>query len=198
MPPSKIFGDPTEEAVDRFESQIPQFFKLHFGGDQGGYTASGKYGQMLNQCREFHVERAKELIHQYSSNVLNGINNDPKIAKRGKLGFLLNALEGMVEYLDYFIGYLDKVRDERDQRGLMNISRQEEDEKKATMYAFAGKRILGMEAKKAHETQQQYLQAIDFRLTVIKDDMLIGSMRPYIGRDENSSIASPGGSWKMD
>jgi hypothetical protein len=177
VPTSKVFGDPTDEAIERLEAQIPQFFKEHFGGEQGGYTASGRYGQMLNQCREFHVERSKELIHQFSSNVLNGINNDPKIAKRGKLGFLQNALEGMVEYLDYFIGYLDKVRDERDQRGLINIARQEEDEKKATMFAFAGKRILGMEAKKAHETQEQYLQAVDFRLTVIKDDMLIGAMR---------------------
>jgi hypothetical protein len=177
VPPSKEFGDPTEEALGRFEFQIPQFFKEHFGGDQGGYTAGGRYGTMLDQCRQFHIGRFKEMLHQYSKNILNGTNNDPRKARRGKLGFLFNAYEGMVDYLDYFIGYLDKVRQERDQRAYLNIARQEEDEKKATMYAFAGKRILGMVAPKAHETQQQYLQAVDFRLTVIKDDMLLGSMR---------------------
>ena len=173
---SKDFGDSTADAPLRFDIDIPEFFKDYFGTDTGGIPTGGKYNRMLDSCREFHKNRFKDMLYQYSINTLNGISSDPIKAKGGKLGFLIDSISGLIEYFDYFREYLALVRSEIDRRGTYNMILQNIEEDRLTMQQFAGAKFLGIENRKAHETQEAFLSSVDQKLTFIKDSQLMEAM----------------------
>ena len=179
VPPSKEFGDTPEEALYRFMQDIPAFMREHFGAhESGGVSARGRFGKALDKGKGFQVQRFQELLQHWLLNTLNGTSTDPVLAKGGKLGFAYDFVKGLVDYFDYFLRYLEKVRHKRDQLQLMNAILQEEEEARLYMQDMAAKKCLFvMTHPRAYSAQRQYLEIVQDHIQVIADNMVLATLR---------------------
>lgn len=102
----------------RLEQDIQRHRRSHFGQSTAEGDRGGKYGETLDDFKDAHVGIFKKELRAYTEMVLNGIDNNPQIARGGKLGWLLGFHEGLVEVIDYYLGFLQDVIDERNGKDL--------------------------------------------------------------------------------
>jgi len=177
-PSSKQHGDSPADAIARIDMAILPFYQEHFGTRQGNYVVGGRFGDMLNRCSAFQLSRFAELLHQFTLNTLNGMTNDPMVARCGKLGYLHDFYESLVQVLDYFQRYLEKVRQERDKLPDRENIIASRDAAYNNMVASADTKCLFFfDAPRAHRDQQEYLSWVDNHMHWIMDDMVYSTLR---------------------
>ena len=185
-------GDPRYDA-DIIVHEVENYRRQHFGVAEIGVTGyRGSFGNLLDRALKFHVERFKLLISQWTNNTLNGYSDDPKVARRGKLGFVTDFYDGLVKRFDYFVEYLELVRSERDKMQLRQIYAQNMDHAKLSMLENARRRLpLGVGTHpQAHRSQEAYLAAVDDKCVADRDDMLLESLIKLTGDVRDIAVSA--------
>jgi hypothetical protein len=179
VPPSKELKDPPPEAVFRLKEKVPQFRQRHYGTQlASGIMTRGTYGEALDRCREFQVLRFGGLLRLWILNTLNGATEDPVVARSGKLGYVHDFSEQLVEILDYFLRFLAKVREEREGLGIDRDLKARVDSSWRALQANAHRKLLFFFTHpRAHSTQEQYLRAEQTQIDARKDELLLDAIR---------------------
>jgi hypothetical protein len=178
--PSHEAGDTPDGAYTRIKNRVPQVRQEHYGVDTaGGERLRGKYGKALEQAKKAQIARFHRLLQAWSLHVLNGDSSDPRMARGGKVGYLRSFYAGLIDNLDYFISFLNAVRQARNEDlRLAARSRQAADS--------AFREYERLHSKKgwlpfwddfthpdAHRAQRNYLEAEQRDINVRKDDILL-------------------------
>ena len=171
-------GDPRYDG-DTIVSEVKEFRRQHFGvAEIGGTSFRGSFGKLLDRAQRFQVERLKLMLTQWTKNTLNGFSDDPMMARRGKLGFAEDFYDGLVKRIDYFIEYLELVREERDKMQLRQIYAVRMENAMLGMLENAGRMLpMGVGAHpQAHKSQEAYLAAVGDKNIADRDDMLLETL----------------------
>lgn len=172
IPPSKEFDrrESPGAALARFQRQVPEFFRNHFG-------ENGVFPAFLEKVHEFQVEQFRTILAQKMLWILNGESTlDAKRAKGGKVGFARDFLAGLVDYFDNFIAFLDRAQEERAERQVGTRLKEMEKRAYQQMARAAGKKCLFhvmFTHLQAWATQRLYLDAVQKRARAEADDRLL-------------------------
>lgn len=183
LPPSRQSGDTPSQGYNRIVPRVPELRNEHYGLDDAtGSRLRGKYGLALDRAQEFQIARFRRLLAAWTTNALNGQNPDPEIARGGKLGYVQAFYRELERTFDYFVGFLNKVRTQRnevDRIGQRTLnaagqSRQayQREMDKRCWFTFWD----GFIHPDAYTVQRDYLEAEQHSIDVRKDDILMDEL----------------------
>lgn len=117
VPPSRIAKDSPDAAFSRIEKKTPIFINEHYGIKLAdGTEKRGKYGEALQKCESYQVQRFRDLLYLWLTSTLNGTVEDAERAKGGKLGYVRDTLSEIRAALGDYIEFFNKVRAGRTER----------------------------------------------------------------------------------
>lgn len=178
--PSRSRGGSPSRDFSRIKNRVPEVQQEHYGVDtSGGERLRGKYGKALEKAQQAQVARFRKLLQAYTLYVLNGDSSDPRLARSGKLGYVQSLYMGILENFDYFLQFLNKIRQERNEElRLASKARQSADNALKRYERLRGKKCWltfwdDFTHPDAHAAQRNYLKAEQFVIDVRKDDILL-------------------------
>src|SRR5262249_623427 len=129
-------------------------------------------------AKDFQIKRFRAYLRLYMLDVLNGKQDDPIVAKSGKLGYLYSFVDEVVNINDYFLKFLTKVREARESMGLMADKQARSNRSHSAMNANASRKLFFVFTHpSAHSSQEQYLAAVQAEIETVKDELLFTTMR---------------------
>lgn len=178
--PSRQAGDTPEAGFSRIRNKVPQVRQEHYGLDTAsGERLRGKYGKALEQAQAAQIARYRKLLAAWTLHTLNGDSSDPMIARSGKIGYVRAFYSELVETFSYFIGFLNKVRQTRNEE--MRLAARTQEAARRSLMEY--ERIRGKKCwltfwddfthPDAHRAQRNYLLAEQRDIDVRKDDILL-------------------------
>lgn len=203
VPPSRVVGDTPEQAWARITSpamqnSVPSVRARRYGTEavtNQDYRLRGTFGKELEKSKAAQMQRFRELLQAQTLHDLNGDHPDARIARGGKIGYVLAFYNELADALEYFIGFLNKVRVQRNQ--VEQIAR------KTRSAADAALKVYQSEMSKkcwftfwddfvhpdAHRAQRAYLEAEQRDIDVRRGDILLdvlaetaAEMKAYVER----------------
>ena len=178
--PSRIAGDTPDSAYSRIKNRVPQVRQEHYGVDTAsGERLRGKYGMVLEQAKNAQVARFRSLLQAYTFYALNGDSTDVRVARGRKIGYVRSFYAGLIDTFDYFVKFLNTVRQTRNEGLRLAVRTRQRAESAFREYER-------LRAKKswlhfwdnfthpdAHRAQRNYLLAEQRDIDVRKDDILL-------------------------
>jgi len=174
--PANQRGEGAASAVERILRGVEAYKGYHLGREdmRTGQRLGGQYRTALEEYAGFQLERFRRVLEVECENILNGGQNPDQPAsvhRGGKLGYLIDFLEGIEEYLGRFLKALFEARQQREAQGqkagavtAAQSARQEMEAKASGL--FGGRR------------RQGYLEAeqrlIDVEKALISEDVVRG------------------------
>lgn len=178
--PSHDAGDTPEGAFSRIKNRVPSVRQEHYGVDTvSGERLRGKYGKALEQAKNAQVARFRKLLLAWTIHALNGESNDPRLARGGKIGYARSFYMGMIETFDYFVRFLNMVRQTRNEElRLAARTKQAADVSWKEYDRLKGKKCWltfwdDFTHPNAYRAQRNYLMAEQRDIDVRKDDILL-------------------------
>lgn len=180
LPPSRQVGDTPAQAFTRITKRVPDIRHEHYGiDDLAGERLRGKYGEALEQAKKAQLERFVRLVSAWTANALNGQNPDPLIARTGKIGYVRAFFDELAKTCDYFVGFLNKVRQQR--KEVLKIDARAKDAAGRAQRQYSSTRNKrcwftfwdNFIHPDAHAAQRNYLRAEQNSIDVRKDDILL-------------------------
>jgi hypothetical protein len=107
-------GDTNKQAMKRQEG-ITKFVFDHYGGDTSTGEVDGLFGETLARCQRFHVDLFKHMLQIWTVRTLMGTSNDPIIARGGKLGYIYDFFDGLVDTLEQIRLFMQTVQTQREE-----------------------------------------------------------------------------------
>lgn len=178
--PSRLAGDTPESAFSRIKNRVPQVRQEHYGVDTAsGERLRGKYGKALDTAQRAQVARFRKLLQAWTAHTLNGDDSDMRKARGGKIGYVRAFYAGLIDNFDYFIKFLNQVRQIRNEE-LRIAARSKEAANRALLEydRIKGKKCFltfweDFTHPDAHRAQRNYLLAEQRDIDVRKDDILL-------------------------
>ena len=185
VPPSKDYfgvygyGDSPLDALSRFQDEttgIPAFEKKHYGAGAGN---KGKFGTMLVECSTWQIARFAELLREWTIATLNGEGLDAYQGLSGKLGYVQDFYDHLVRCFDYFVNtHLKDVMVIRNNENPMVYAKEDCEQAWYAMEDWVHRKCLFFfDHPRAHAMQRSYLDAVDYRFSVIKDEMVLTTIK---------------------
>ena len=184
VPPSRVFKDQPADAVFRFKERIPRFVDEQYGLRlPDGTETRGKFGTVLEKCRDFQVARFDAMLRLWLLNTLQGVREDPLVARSGKLGYAYDFLDGLVKTDESFLAFWRKVQEQRESLGRRRELVQAEERTRQMLERSASKKLLLVTTHpQAFSSQDAYLAAVQRRLDLRKDELLHEVVRETVER----------------
>lgn len=203
VPPSRVVGDTPEQAWTRITSpamqnSVPSVRARRYGTEAvtgQDYRLRGTFGKELEKSKAAQIQRFKELLQAQTLHDLNGDHPDARIARGGKIGYVLAFYRDLADTLDYFIGFLNKVRVQRNQvEQIGRKTRNAADHALKIYQAEMGKKCWltfwdDFVHPDAHRAQRNYLMAEQRDIDVRRGDILLdvlaetaAEMKAYVER----------------
>jgi hypothetical protein len=178
--PSRVAGDTPDAAFSRIKNRVPSVRQEHYGVDTAsGERLRGKYGKALEQAKSAQVARFRRLLLAWTLHAFNGDSTDPRIARGGKIGYVRSFYTGLIDNLDYFVKFLNSVRQTRNEElRLAARTRQAADASLKEYDRLRGKKCWitfwdDFTHPDAYRAQRNYLMAEQRDIDVRKDDILL-------------------------
>lgn len=179
-PPSRTVGDKPDQAYSRITNKIVAVRQEYYGLETvEGEQLRGKYGKALEKAKNAQIARFRKLLQAWTEIALNGQAENATVARGGKIGYVRACYQEMISTFTYFIGFLDKVRQQRNEVDKV-AARAQEAARKAMMFyqQEKGKQCFipfwdDFVHPDAHKAQRNYLQAEQRSINVRKDDILL-------------------------
>jgi hypothetical protein len=171
-----------EKPVDglrRIEEGVKAYKAQHLGAErEGGRREGGDFRRALEKYREAHLETFRRMLTIHASNILNGRSaEDFREARGGKIGYLLDFLDGLSKQLDAFLVLMEEARDLREGRGertsAMEGARSALEKMKQQASSVIPGRAVG--AQRAYLKAEQYL--VDILRNEIMEQLVIETVR---------------------
>ena len=106
-------ADAYNDMQNKVKEVINEWFGLEDTEDRIKYR--GKYGEMLSKAKQVHLEKSKTMLAKWTEKTLNGKSQDIRISKSGKIGYIRGFYRNFSETLDYFVQFLDSIKDYRNE-----------------------------------------------------------------------------------
>jgi len=161
-----------EHDLERVERDVEQFFNQYLGRKQvDGTTVGGKFREALARYESLQVDRYRKGLGDFCLVLLNGTTEtDPKVAKSGKLGFVVDFLQTVAQRLDGFSHFMEKVREVRTREGRLRLQREQVQAARNQM--FEERKKVGVFQKAGYSSQEDFLKLIEEQVEIEKDEML--------------------------
>lgn len=169
-------GEKEDETQRRFK-KLADDLREKFGGK----TASGEEkdefygtcGDTLERCSSAQVAVFSKLVRLYLISILMGTDENPIVAKSGKLGYAWDFFDGLVKEFGDFLEIMDKVRHRREEikpeLQLQGMS----DRAKRYLESVRGKKIFWLwEHPNIKGAEDAYLQAQQRNVDLRREDIL--------------------------
>lgn len=120
--PANQPGEGAASAAERILHGVETYKGYHLGHEDmhTGQRTGGQYRAALEEYGRFQFERYRLMLEVECENILNGGQNPDQPAsvhRGGKLGYLIDFLEGLEEYLGRFLQVLAETRKQREKQG---------------------------------------------------------------------------------
>lgn len=183
LPPSRQAGDTPAQAYSRIVPRVAEVRHEHYGlDDVSGSRLRGKYGLALDSAQSVQMGRFRRLLMAWTLSALNGQSSDPDVARGGKLGYVQLFFRELEETFNYFVGFLNKVRQQRNEinkisaraknaAGQAQQGYQREKDKRCWFTFWDG-----FTHPDAYSAQRYYLEAEQRSIDVRKDDILMDEL----------------------
>lgn len=183
LPPSRQAGDTPNQAYGRIVPRVAEVRHEHYGlDDVAGSRLRGKYGLALDSAQSVQMARFRRLLMVWTLNALNGQNPDPGVARGAKIGYVQKFFQELENTFDYFVGFLNKVRQQRNEinkiaaraknaAGQAQQGYQREKDKRCWFTFWDG-----FTHPDAYAAQRHYLEAEQRSIDVRKDDILMDEL----------------------
>jgi hypothetical protein len=106
-------ADAFNDVQNKVKEVTNEWFGLEDSEDHIKYR--GKYGEMLAKAKQAHLESSKTMLAKWTERTLNGKSQDIRISRSGKIGYIRGFYRNFSETLEYFIEFLDSVKDHRNE-----------------------------------------------------------------------------------
>lgn len=120
--PANQRGESAASAVERIQRGIETYKGFHLGREdmRTGQRQGGEYRKALAEYVRFQLERYRRMLEVECENILNGgqsADQPASVHRGGKLGYLIDFLEGIETYLGRFLTAMNEARDQREAQG---------------------------------------------------------------------------------
>ena len=109
IPPADAYND----MQNKVKEVTNEWFGLEDSEDHIKYR--GKYGEMLSKAKQVHLNNAKKMLEKWTEKTLNGTSPDIRISRSGKIGYVRGFYRNFSDTLEYFIHFLDAIKDHRNE-----------------------------------------------------------------------------------
>jgi len=186
VPPSnKVPREKPEDGVRRIEEGVKNYKAQHLGAEkQDGRRDGGDYRKALEEYHKIHVERFRNLLNLYVANILNGSSTENfRDSRGGKLGFVIDFLDGVSKELDLFLDLMRQARELRESRGtrrdaMRNAQALLEEMKRQATSIIPG-RATGAQEKYL-EAEQRVINALRLETLELMVISTVTAMRDYV------------------
>jgi len=164
-------GEKEDEARARFR-KIRTDLNEKFGWmTVGGPSA---FGDALNECQHAQIVIFRQVIRASLNNILNGHGEDFLRARRGKLGYAWDLIDGIVDDLDKFLALMDQVRNRREElRPELRIAEMSTRARRF-LDQTTGKRLFWVfEHPSVKSAEEAYLEAAQREMELRREDLLL-------------------------
>ena len=183
LPPSRQAGDSPAQGYSRIVPRVAEVRHEHYGlDDVSGSRLRGKYGLALDSAQEVQMARFRRLLLTWTLNALNGQSPDPATARGGKLGYVQAFYRELERTFDYFVSFLNKVRQQRNEvNKIASRAKNAAGQAQQTYQREKDKRCWfsfwdGFTHPDAYAAQRHYLEAEQRSIDVRKDDILMDEL----------------------
>jgi len=175
VPPNQR-GESAGSALDRILRGVEAYKGYHLGREdlRTGQRVGGQYRLALEEYTRIQQDRYRLLLQVECENILNGGQNpdDPASVQRGgKLGYLLDFLDGLEEILGRFLKALREAGEMREARGEKQANVSAAHSARQELEAKPGG-IFGGRRRKGYLDAEQDL--IDMEKTLIIENLVRG------------------------
>lgn len=161
---------------------LPPFIREHYGfRTASGEEQRGKFGEALRECKDAQVSIFRRLVRLWLMKSL--MEGD----KAGRVGYVYDLLDGLVDRLKEFEDFMDRVAATRQELNPRLEAEKHRNAKHQEMLEYARKKLLVVSHPKVHSTQVAYLLAEQAVVDVRKDEILhwavvetVREMRKYV------------------
>ncbi|MBP8949629.1 MAG: hypothetical protein KBG73_12375 [Candidatus Promineofilum sp.] len=183
LPPSRQAGDTPTQGYSRIVPRVAEVRHEHYGlDDVSGSRMRGKYGLALDSAQTVQMARFRRLLMVWTLNALNGQSPDPDVARGGKLGYVQAFYRELEQTFNYFVGFLNKVRQQRNE--VNKIGARAKNAAGQAMQAYQHEKDKrcwftfwdGFTHPDAYSVQRHYLEAEQRSIDVRKDDILMDEL----------------------
>ena len=107
---SKVYRDDFHSAADRIARDVQRVRERLLGREEaGGRKVPGELQKGLETYKNRNVQRFRNLLAERMTDLLNGITDDPLIAKQGKLPYVQEWLGWVIQSFDEFVSFMREV-----------------------------------------------------------------------------------------
>ncbi|MBC8492597.1 MAG: hypothetical protein H8D43_02335 [Chloroflexi bacterium] len=161
IPTSKQLKEDPLLGAHRIEQEIIQR-KMQLLGPESpeGTHKGGMAREVFETLRNVHLSRFHHALLIQIDRILNGVSEDPYIAKAGKIGYALDFLEGLHKALGTTVTVLDQTRRAKESEYQIYESIAAAERERHKMKVEAGRKLFGFIVHPAaFQAQERYLQA---------------------------------------
>ncbi|MCL4487335.1 MAG: tubulin-like doman-containing protein [Chloroflexi bacterium] len=158
VPPSnKVSREKPQDGLRRIIDGVKNYKAQHLGAEKpDGRRDGGEYRKAIEEYHRIHLDRFRVLLNLYAANILNGSSTqDYRQSRGGKLGFLIDFLDGVAKELDLFLDLLRQAREMRESQGARRDAMRGAQQLLAEMEKQASSRFPGA----ATRAQENYLNS---------------------------------------
>lgn len=178
---SDIENDDPVDAAGRIIQSVRRFREDYLGREVNGRKVGGQYQKALEECRDIHRDRYRDLLKEFITNLLNG--SHPRSIefqkdKQGKLGRAQAILEQLifahneqVEFFDDIKAYRARQRYSVQANEEAALARTEMEDRKGEVSGFMGIGRILKDMSPAIKAQKAYLDAEQYAIDVEVSDL---------------------------
>ncbi len=171
---SRVYKDDYPSAAARIAGEIERIRRELLGWEEeGGRVVSGRFQKGLDEYLQRDRRRFRRLLTGRLEEILNGVRDDPIVARSGKLPYAQEFLKWLVQALDEFLAFLDAVKEEREKSGELALARDNVERTKQVM--FDTRQLTGVLDRlkgTAVRAQEDYIGAENWLLELERQEIL--------------------------
>jgi hypothetical protein len=197
VPTSDKLREKPVDGLRRIEEGVKAYKSQHLGAErEGGRREGGDFRRALEKYRDIQLETFRQTLTIHCNNVLSGRSaEDFREARGGKLGYLVDFLDGLAKQLDAFLVLMEEAREAREGRGERGSAIEGARAALQAMKEQASSIIPG----RAVRAQRRYLEGEQYLVDILRYEVLeqlvidaVRVMREYTqgARDQAQAWAS--------
>ena len=129
--------------------------KLDIGAHKGG----GLIQKVFGGLQRIHLTQFRRALLIQVDRILNGVSEDPRRAKVGKVGYALDFLDGLHSTIDTTVSILDQTRRLKESEHQVNRLTVEAELARQRMKEYAERKLFGLVNRGAFRAQERYIRA---------------------------------------
>jgi hypothetical protein len=175
VPNSKVYRDEFHAAADRIARDVQKAREQLLGREEeGGRKVAGDLQKGLETYRKRNEKRFRNLLMERMSDLLNGITDDPLIAKQGKLPYVREWLGWVIQSFEEFASFMREVVKTWTDDNEVGLAREDVSVTKQVMFDNRDATgLIDRMRSTAVRSQDEYIAAANYLLDLERQEVLL-------------------------